>query len=430
LWSEGVCVYGSAKGADTVVCRTAEPAQSECASLAGVREVGTVRDWAQAPLEIVASIYEAALEPTQWEGVLAAVQDSLQADSSALYLTDLQALEASFEVSRGLDRVRLQDYFRYYFQVDPCFSYRMSHPVGTVAASHQIMPDPEFARTEFYQDFMRHLGRFYTVGGMLAREPSRVAVFSVHRSRSRGPFEERAQARMRALFPHVQRAFQIGRQLAGSEAERHAMLALLERIPTGVLLLDERRRVAFLNRRAEAILAAGDGLIMTAQGLQAVQPELQAALAELIQGAVETGAGRGTHAGGALSLHAAGGRESYQVLVTPLRTERLRVDVGRERICAALFLHLRDSQPALSEEVLRDLFGFTSAEARVAVALALGRSPEEIATQAATSRYTVRAQLSAIYQKLGVHRQAEAVQRLLSSPAALGDGDPRPSGDE
>jgi DNA-binding CsgD family transcriptional regulator len=384
--------------------------------------VGTVQDGAQVPLELVASIYEAALEPSQWGAVLEAVQESLQADSSALYLTDLQALDASFEVSRGLDRVRLQDYFHYYFQVDPCFSYRMSHPVGTVAASHEIMPDSQFARTEFYQDFLRHLGRFYTVGGMIAREPSRVAVFTVQRERRRGPFNEREQAHLRALFPHVRRAFQIGRQLAASEAERHAMLALLERIPTGVLLLDERCRVAFLNRRAEAILAAGDGLVMTAQGVRAVQPELQRALAELIQGAVATGAGRGTHAGGALSLHAARGRESYQVLVTPLRMQAVRVDVGRDRICAALFLHLRDSQPALSVDVLRDLFGFTSAEARVAVALALGRRPEEIAAEAATSRYTVRAQLSAVYHKLGVHRQAEAVQRLLSSPAALQDG--------
>ncbi|HKI97448.1 MAG TPA: LuxR C-terminal-related transcriptional regulator [bacterium] len=380
-----------------------------------------VQDQERVPLDLVASIYEAALEPSQWDGVLEAVQSVLRADSGLLYLEDLQAMEASFQVLQGVDPKRLQDYFRHYIRLNPAFRYRQHKPLGTVTVSHKVLADREFARTEFYQDYLRTLGRFYTMGGHIAQEPGRIAVFSLQRSKREGPFEDADQARLRALFPHLRRAFQIGRQLADAEAERHAMLALLERIPTGVVLLDERRCVVFLNRRADSILAAGDGLVMTSQGLQAIDPKLQPVLERLIHSAVETGASRGTSAGGALSLPSVAGRESCQVLVTPLRMERVRVDLGRERICAALFLQLRDTQPALSEDVLRDLFGLTPAESRVAVALVHGRKPDEIAAESETSRFTVRAQLSAIYEKLGVHRQAEVVQRVLSSPAVLAD---------
>jgi DNA-binding NarL/FixJ family response regulator len=388
--------------------------------------VGTVPERAKEPLDLVAGIYEAALEPAQWSDVLQSVQTSLGADSGALYLQDLQAMDASFQVSQGLDPARLQDYFHHYIRLNPSYVHRTTQPLGTVSASHLLVPDAQFAESEFYRDYLRHMGRFYSMGVHIAQDPGRVAVFTLQRARRRGPFGSDTQAALHGLVPHLRRAFQIGRQLAAAETERQAMLVLLERLPTGVILLDERGRAVFLNRRAEAVLAAGDGLLMTPQGLQAVAPDVQPLLERFIRNAVETGAGRATHAGGALTLPSAKGRESCQVLVTPLRMERVRVDVGRERICAALFLQLRDAQPALSVEVLRTLFGLTPAEARVAVALVHGHTPEEIATESETSRYTVRAQLSSIYEKLGVHRQAEVVQRVLNSPAALDDGKPHP----
>ncbi len=375
------------------------------------------------PMELVGSIYEAALQPHVWHQVLEQVQGYLGATSSILFLHDFKTMDTPFVVSQGLDLQRLQTYHDYYIRKDPNFAYRLDKPEGTVTASHRIVSDAKFLESEYYRDFLRPQGAFYTAGVTLARDATRIATFGVQRPKPAGPFETAELERLRTLYPHLRRAFQIGRELAGSEVERQAMLMLLERLPTGVLLLDERRRVVFLNRRAQAMLAAGDGLAMSPQGLTTADEDLQAALDKLLQAAVETGAGRGTHAGGALLLPSAGGREGYQVLVTPLRTERIRVDAGRERICAAVFVHLRDSQPALSVELLRELFGLTPAEARVAAALGQGRKPEEIAAEAEISRYTVRAQLSAIYEKLGVHRQAEVVQRVLSSPAVLGTTD-------
>jgi DNA-binding CsgD family transcriptional regulator/PAS domain-containing protein len=378
-------------------------------------------------LELIGHIYEAALEPQQWSAVLAAVQAELRAQTSIVYLEDVQALEASFEVRRGLDPELMRSYYRYYIQKDPFFAYRLTQPVGTVTTSHQVVPDPEFEQSEYYRDFLRPLGCFYTAGGHIAKDAHRVGVFSLQREREAGPFSEDERATLQALFPHLGRAFQIGRQLAAGQVERQAMLSMLERLPTGVLLLDERCRVVFLNRRAEAMLAAGDGLVMAPQGLTASAQDLQPVLERLLRGAVETGAGRGSDSGGAMLLPAVSSRESYQVLVTPLRTERLRMGLGRDRICAAVFVQFRNSKPTLSVELLRDLFGLTPAEARVAVALAQGRNPGEIAAEADTSRFTVRAQLSAIYEKLGVHRQAELVQRVLSSPAALGSADGEPT---
>lgn len=67
---------------------------------------------------------------------------------------------------------------------------------------------------------------------------------------------------------------------------------------------------------------------------------------------------------------------------------------------------------------LQLIFGLTTAEARLAIAIALGRSPEEIADTTNVSTSTVRRQLSSVFQKTGTHRQPELVA-LLAHVAIL-----------
>ena len=61
------------------------------------------------------------------------------------------------------------------------------------------------------------------------------------------------------------------------------------------------------------------------------------------------------------------------------------------------------------EPLLRALFDFTPAEARVARGLAAGATVEELASAAGVSRNTVRSQLRGIMAKTGCCRQAQAV---------------------
>jgi DNA-binding CsgD family transcriptional regulator len=76
------------------------------------------------------------------------------------------------------------------------------------------------------------------------------------------------------------------------------------------------------------------------------------------------------------------------------------------------------------EAVLCEQYGLTAAEARVASLVAEGLSPEQIARARKVSLHTVRSQIRAVYDKLGVHRQVELAGRLMgiSSEAAGMDG--------
>ena len=71
---------------------------------------------------------------------------------------------------------------------------------------------------------------------------------------------------------------------------------------------------------------------------------------------------------------------------------------------------------------LRERFGLTTAECKVAAESAEGCAPTEIATRLGLSVQTVRSHLKRIFLKAGVHSQAGLVQALLNcqyiSPAA------------
>ncbi len=89
--------------------------------------------------------------------------------------------------------------------------------------------------------------------------------------------------------------------------------------------------------------------------------------------------------------------------------------VGVDASSDPLFLiasRARDlAEPLHGAEVMH-IFGLTSAEARVALRLAVGLSLAEIADESGVSVNTVRAQLRSIYAKTGVTKQSELVATI------------------
>jgi DNA-binding CsgD family transcriptional regulator len=63
-------------------------------------------------------------------------------------------------------------------------------------------------------------------------------------------------------------------------------------------------------------------------------------------------------------------------------------------------------------EALQRIFRLTQTEARLAMEIACGKSPEEIAHSSGTTIATVRKQIASVFAKTDTHRQAELVSLL------------------
>ncbi|MFC6521027.1 helix-turn-helix transcriptional regulator [Undibacterium arcticum] len=92
---------------------------------------------------------------------------------------------------------------------------------------------------------------------------------------------------------------------------------------------------------------------------------------------------------------------------------------GKHRAAAAVFVRDPESQAQAPQEVVRQMFSLTPAEAGLAIQLANGLSLDEAAEALNITRNTARAHLRSIFGKTGVTRQTELVRILLNSVAAL-----------
>ena len=314
----------------------------------------------------------------------------------------------------------LEQYSDYYHQRDAWLQPSLKFGFGLVFTSADLLPDSEFERTEFYNDFQRGNGDgFYVLGSFfpLLRDQSGLGV--IHRPRSRGNYDEGERRRGIEFMPHLVRALQIRHRLAQDAIERHAALDALERSRTAIMLVTADSAILFANRLAETMLRTSDAIRSIDGRLMTSAPSATTRLAMLIRGAVATACGREGSAGGTVSIARAEGLP-VTVLVAPFRPAR--DGIGAAAPAAIVLVRDPERPAAPSIAALQQLFGLTPAEATVASQLARGRSIGEIAARHRLSLNTVRTHLKNIFAKTGISRQSQLIALILRSVATLTSG--------
>lgn len=85
--------------------------------------------------------------------------------------------------------------------------------------------------------------------------------------------------------------------------------------------------------------------------------------------------------------------------------------VGSNGVCIVMLLS-RETSSQPNPARLQQMFGLTSAEVHLAISLASGKTPLEIARSSNLSRTTIRSHLAALFSKTDTNRQSELVALL------------------
>jgi len=186
-------------------------------------------------------------------------------------------------------------------------------------------------------------------------------------------------------------------------------VATLNRLPTGVVVVDRRAHVLFMNSRGAEYLAGGHGFTLGPTGTcRASRPAETADLHRLIESVIdraETGEVR------AISLsRKVDEQRPLSVVVAPLVASP-----GAEPV-AVLLVSDPDKQALPSVETVGRLFELTEAEAKLALALAEGQRIEEAAEALGITLSSARTYLKRIFGKTGIDRQAELVRLVMAAP--------------
>ena len=241
--------------------------------------MGSGKNWRcseRVACDLVALIYEAAIDPTLWEEFLRRFADAIGSAGSALFFQDHDSSKGEISVAYRYDPPYLRQYAEHFASVN-VWLQRMAGQTksGDIRNSQDACSDGELVRTEYYNDWLRPQDLFFGYGGTIVRNGSVTTNITAMRSRHAGPFGDEETALLELLMPHLRRALQLHRRLATMKAERSASLEALDHLAAGVILVKANAQVLFRYRAAQQIVDGKDGLTVGLSGLSAANSRTQ-----------------------------------------------------------------------------------------------------------------------------------------------------------
>jgi PAS domain-containing protein/DNA-binding CsgD family transcriptional regulator len=364
---------------------------------------------------VVGALYDAAVEPGRWPAALTAAADLLGATGSQFYFWNKRENMTPFAVVGRLPEEGNAAYRRHYGAIDTRRQALERVPVGEVTAYGLDFDEGRFRKSEFFNDFLVPHGVPYVAGGRPFGTADLSAVIAVLRSFRQGPFEPPELSVLGRLVPHLQRAARLHLQMREITLQNQAIEAALDQLQFGVVIADAAGRVLLVNRAAQEMAAAEDGLLLRGGRLTAAQPKQATLLSRYLGDAVATASRRKGEGGGSLAVSRPSGRRPFALLVAPLSPEGA-VTAEHQMPAALILITDLERRPQVLGRRLVELFGLSPAEACLAVALVAGKRLEDIAEERGVRMPTLRTQMRSILDKTGTDRQADLMRLVVGLP--------------
>jgi len=218
------------------------------------------------------------------------------------------------------------------------------------------------------------------------------------------------RALLERIAPHLVQARRLHAQLSYSTHDTEALLAVFDRLVLGVILIDREGRVSYANRSAAELLGEEPGLTDPATLAKKTDPRTDA-LGRFI------GRERLTSHGALVFSHPKDDRP-LQMFSTPLSWPVPERE-ARARFVRAVFIGDPSRTTGEPTEILRELYGLTQAESRLAILLATNHSLSEAASHLGIAVSTARTVLKTVFSKTGANRQAKLVRLLVVGPGQV-----------
>jgi DNA-binding CsgD family transcriptional regulator len=316
-------------------------------------------------------------------------------------------------IAVGIDQSGQREYFETWSKHDLLRLWTRTFRPGAIETDVEIVPRSIMLRSDYYNGFLKPHDMHTTLRITLAVGSGFRKIISMARPASLEYYGSPEVEQYRRLMPHLQRAALVAQSVENSRLALNAFSEVWEQSARGILLLDRSGRVLFANRALRVMARPEKGLRLSRERIEAVNDDDNAALQRLIAGATGQIDQLDAARGGVLRLASASGGPGLSVAVSAVGSQ-----ASWASVVPAAFVLVTDpgAQPLPPNEMIRELFGLTPAEMRVAMRLTSGDSPECAARALDVSITTVRWHLASLYRKTGTSRQAELVRRLLHVP--------------
>ena len=361
---------------------------------------------------LVDCLYEASLDASIWPCFLTELAQTLNGTMPTLFLHDTEKQSGALAISVGWDNHLIRDYQAYFSQRN-VWLRGGSHllQVGKVRTSHMMCSRREFLKSEWYAGVCKPNGFSQGIGATLLKEGTKTSNIAIMADANQELGTEQMSL-LATLVPHLQRALKTHLFLTDKQARANDLLAAVNALATGLILVGRHAKVLFMNETALE-LTRSHALRVERGVLRTLRANDTATLLKLIGLAAQTSAHKSLHAGGSLPLRHPGTGAVLELTVTPIRTHE--VFALTERAVAAIYAS--QPTPARYQSDALTAYGLTPAEHKVADAIARGLRAVE-AAQFLDIRYnTVKTHLKQIFQKTQTRKQADLLRLMHANTA-------------
>lgn len=377
--------------------------------------------------DLIGLIYEGATDPSRWaKDILPAVAQYIGAPASILYSPLHTPQTGGYFFLHGISQELVDRYVHKYYDEDLwkiALAERQLYVTGNIFIGDELVPREQLLASSFYKECLssnENMVQLMTgfVFGM-DTDSSMPAVCSFFRGSHHPDFLEENRERLSLVLPHLSRSLGVMQRLKSSELAVVSSLDALDRLPSGVMLLDGSGRVAYANRPALRMLGEGDGLhlrkLTSSPGLGILVADdsvASKAIGEAISSTLNRAPYATPHFSSCTVVPRSSGISNYTLQFSALG-EHCEFAAGAGAYAAIVFIMDGAQGVHVDPELLQTAYGLTCAEARVAVALLEAGSAKEVADKLGTSLHTVNTQIKQIYAKLGVDTRTRFVKLLL-----------------
>lgn len=361
---------------------------------------------------LIDRIYEAAVHPEGWSSVIEGLCGALDADSGALYVYNSTATQGALAAHYGVPPEVIAGYESWTPRNPHMQALAPRMVAGNICVNSPVSRQA-YLQTDYFNDFLRlHHPLYAATGCCMFDSPTINAVISLDRHLSRPEFDSSVAGTWKVLMGHLQRATYVSMKVRELDLERSAALAAIEKLNFGVVFLSPGGTVMTMNEAARRILDSKASIALDKRGrLSCANSKETARLDALVDSACSPTPSPAACGGGWLLAGQGEEESAVQMFVSPLRLGAYLS--APERPSAVVFLQEPGGEPTPVAR-LQQLFALTLAEARVAQALALGTSVQEISDRSEVSVATVRTHVRRLFSKVGARTISDLTRRLAS----------------
>lgn len=187
--------------------------------------------------------------------------------------------------------------------------------------------------------------------------------------------------------------------------EHHLLLEAMDRLSTGLLLVNENLKVYYKNRTAGKLFHEHKNLKLKDGYLTCIEPELTASLQRIILDGVDR------------TLTMGEATQPLHILITPLK--EFSSNYGQNLPISILFLYSGLDYAMLVEDILRSLYHMSRTEAKVTARLVKTPYLEEVAASLGITYNTARTHLKRIYKKTQTNRLSSLIHLIITGPVGV-----------